>query len=94
MNVVLWIIAGLLALAFLGAGTMKIIQPKEKLYAASGPTPSDPPARRELLPGPAAHGPVQGEVDPGPQRAGPGDGQPDRHQESAATKRPKAYLGE
>jgi hypothetical protein len=34
MNVVLWIIAGLLALAFLGAGTMKIIQPKEKLYAS------------------------------------------------------------
>lgn len=35
MNIVLWIIAGLLAVAFLGAGTMKIVQPKEKL-AASG----------------------------------------------------------
>ncbi|MFI6740560.1 DoxX family protein [Nonomuraea sp. NPDC050451] len=35
MNVVLWIIAGLLALAFLGAGLMKLSQPKEKL-AASG----------------------------------------------------------
>ena len=31
MNVVLWIIAGLLALAFLGAGLMKLSQPKEKL---------------------------------------------------------------
>ncbi|GIE33368.1 hypothetical protein Ait01nite_064130 [Actinoplanes italicus] len=35
MNVVLWIIAALLAAAFLGAGAMKLIQPKEKL-AASG----------------------------------------------------------
>jgi uncharacterized membrane protein YphA (DoxX/SURF4 family) len=35
MNVVLWIIAGVLAAAFLGAGLMKIAQPKEKL-AASG----------------------------------------------------------
>ncbi|MEV4581416.1 DoxX family protein [Nonomuraea jabiensis] len=35
MNVALWIIAGLLALAFLGAGLMKLSQPKEKL-AASG----------------------------------------------------------
>lgn len=35
MNVVLWIIAGLLAAAFLAAGAMKLIQPKEKL-AASG----------------------------------------------------------
>ena len=35
MNVVLWIIAGLLAVAFLGAGVMKLLQPKEKL-AASG----------------------------------------------------------
>ncbi|MDX3104186.1 DoxX family protein [Nonomuraea angiospora] len=35
MNVVLWIIAGLLALAFAGAGLMKLSQPKEKL-AASG----------------------------------------------------------
>ncbi|MGP3960206.1 DoxX family protein [Nonomuraea sp. 3N208] len=35
MNVVLWIGAGLLALAFLAAGLMKISQPKQKL-AASG----------------------------------------------------------
>jgi uncharacterized membrane protein YphA (DoxX/SURF4 family) len=35
MDVVLWIIAGLLAAAFLAAGAMKIAQPKEKL-AASG----------------------------------------------------------
>ncbi|MER6154840.1 DoxX family protein [Streptomyces sp. NPDC001868] len=35
MNVTLWIIASLLAAAFLAAGLMKTIQPKEKL-AASG----------------------------------------------------------
>jgi len=35
VNVVLWIIAGLLAVAFLGAGAMKLTQSKEKL-AASG----------------------------------------------------------
>lgn len=35
MNVVLWIIAGLLALVFLGAGLMKLTQPKERL-AGSG----------------------------------------------------------
>jgi uncharacterized membrane protein YphA (DoxX/SURF4 family) len=35
MNVVLWIIASLLAAAFLGAGLMKISQPKEKLAAAN-----------------------------------------------------------
>jgi hypothetical protein len=35
MNVALWIIAGLLAVAFLGSGAMKLIQPREKL-AASG----------------------------------------------------------
>lgn len=37
MNVVLWIIAGVLALAFLAAGVMKLVQPKEKL-ASSGMT--------------------------------------------------------
>ena len=31
MNIVLWIIAGLLAVAFFGAGVMKLVQPKEKL---------------------------------------------------------------
>ncbi len=35
MNIVLWIIAGILAVAFLAAGLMKLTQPKEKL-AASG----------------------------------------------------------
>ena len=35
MNIVLWIIAVILAVAFLGAGLMKLTQPKEKL-AASG----------------------------------------------------------
>ncbi len=33
MNIALWIIAGLLALAFLAAGAMKLTQPKEKLAA-------------------------------------------------------------
>jgi uncharacterized membrane protein YphA (DoxX/SURF4 family) len=35
MNIFLWIVAGLLAAAFLASGLMKIAQPKEKL-AASG----------------------------------------------------------
>ncbi|HEX2301778.1 MAG TPA: DoxX family protein [Pseudonocardiaceae bacterium] len=35
MNVVLWIVAGVLAAAFLGAGLMKLGQPKKKL-AESG----------------------------------------------------------
>ena len=35
MNIVLWIIAGVLAAAFAAAGAMKLTQPKEKL-AASG----------------------------------------------------------
>lgn len=35
MNVVLWIIAGVLAAAFLGAGVMKVTRPKEQL-ASSG----------------------------------------------------------
>ncbi|MEV6344706.1 DoxX family protein [Actinoplanes sp. NPDC051851] len=34
MNIVLWIIAGLLAVAFLGAGAMKLSQPREKLVAS------------------------------------------------------------
>ena len=33
MNVVLWVIASVLAVAFLGAGLAKLIQPKEKLAA-------------------------------------------------------------
>ncbi|MFC6086195.1 DoxX family protein [Sphaerisporangium aureirubrum] len=35
MNIALWVVAGLLALLFIAAGVMKMIQPKEKL-AASG----------------------------------------------------------
>lgn len=35
MNIALWVIASVLALAFLAAGAMKLAQPKEKL-AASG----------------------------------------------------------
>ncbi len=35
MNTVLWIIASLLAVVFLGAGLMKILQPRERL-ASSG----------------------------------------------------------
>ena len=34
MNIILWIIAGLLAVAFLIAGAMMLIQPKEKLAAS------------------------------------------------------------
>lgn len=33
MNVALWIIAGLLALAFLGGGVVKLTQPRERLIA-------------------------------------------------------------
>jgi hypothetical protein len=33
MNITLWIIAGLLAAAFLASGAMKLVQPKEKLAA-------------------------------------------------------------
>ncbi|HEX9353566.1 MAG TPA: DoxX family protein [Streptosporangiaceae bacterium] len=35
MNIALWVIAGLLAVAFLASGAMKLTRPKEKL-AASG----------------------------------------------------------
>jgi uncharacterized membrane protein YphA (DoxX/SURF4 family) len=34
MNIALWVVAGLLALAFVGAGAMKLSQPKEKLQAS------------------------------------------------------------
>jgi uncharacterized membrane protein YphA (DoxX/SURF4 family) len=34
MNIVLWVLQGLLGAAFIGAGLMKITQPKEKLPAA------------------------------------------------------------
>jgi uncharacterized membrane protein YphA (DoxX/SURF4 family) len=36
MNIALWIIAGLLAVAFLASGAMKLTQPKEKLAARYG----------------------------------------------------------
>ncbi len=36
MNTALWIIAGLLAVAFLAGGTIKLILPKHKLAAARG----------------------------------------------------------
>ncbi|UQU63756.1 DoxX family protein [Couchioplanes caeruleus] len=34
MGTVLWVIAIILAVAFLGAGVMKLVQPKEKLVAS------------------------------------------------------------
>lgn len=34
MNIALWIIAGLLAAAFLAAGAMKLLQPRERLLAS------------------------------------------------------------
>jgi len=36
MNVALWIVAGLLAAAFLAAGAMKLSQPREKIAASMG----------------------------------------------------------
>jgi uncharacterized membrane protein YphA (DoxX/SURF4 family) len=36
MNLVVWILAGVLAVAFLGAGLTKLIQPKEKLATNMG----------------------------------------------------------
>jgi uncharacterized membrane protein YphA (DoxX/SURF4 family) len=36
MNIVLWIIAGLLAVGFLGSGAQKLIQPKDRLYGGKG----------------------------------------------------------
>ena len=35
MNIVLWVLAGLLASAFLGAGISKLVQPKAQLAAGS-----------------------------------------------------------
>ena len=52
MNVVLWIIASVLAVAFLGAGLMKVAQPKEKLAASGmGWTEQFPPAAIKLIGG-------------------------------------------
>ncbi|MFF5078459.1 DoxX family protein [Actinoplanes sp. NPDC000266] len=44
MNVFLWIVAAVLAVAFLGAGVMKLLQPKEKLVASGMGWASDWPA--------------------------------------------------
>lgn len=44
MNVVLWIIAGLLALVFLGSGAMKVLRPREQLEAAGMAWTEDWPA--------------------------------------------------
>jgi uncharacterized membrane protein YphA (DoxX/SURF4 family) len=37
MHVALWIVAGLLAIAFLASGAMKLVQPKEQLVASGMP---------------------------------------------------------
>ncbi|GLY07585.1 MULTISPECIES: DoxX family protein [Actinoplanes] len=44
MNIVLWVIAGLLAAAFLAAGAMKATQPREKLVASGMGWAADWPA--------------------------------------------------
>ncbi|GAB7051011.1 DoxX family protein [Catenuloplanes indicus] len=45
MNIVLWVIAALLAAAFLMAGAMKVIQPRERLVASGMAWAGDfPPA--------------------------------------------------
>ena len=49
MNVVLWILAGLLAVAFLGAGLTKLTQPKEKLAATMGWVEDFSPATVKLI---------------------------------------------
>ena len=49
MDVVLWIIAGLLALAFLGAGLTKLAQPKEKLAQTMGWVEDFPPGVVKLI---------------------------------------------
>ena len=49
MNVVLWILAGLLAVAFLGAGLTKLIQPKEKLATTMGWVEDFSPATVKLI---------------------------------------------
>jgi hypothetical protein len=41
MNVVLWIVAGLLAVAFLASGAMKLVKPKEDLVASRMPALED-----------------------------------------------------
>jgi hypothetical protein len=49
MNIVLWVIAGLLAFAFLGAGAMKLLQPREKLVASGQGWVANAPAGAEKL---------------------------------------------
>ena len=41
MNITLWVIAGLLAVAFAGAGAMKLAQPRAKLAASGMPWVED-----------------------------------------------------
>jgi len=41
MNVALWIVAGLLAAAFLASGAVKLVQPKEKMVASGMPALED-----------------------------------------------------
>ncbi len=41
MNVALWIVAGLLAVAFLASGATKLVQPKAKLVASGMPALED-----------------------------------------------------
>ena len=49
MNIALWIVAGLLAAAFLMAGTMKIAVPKEKLLSTMAWAEAWPPPRLKAL---------------------------------------------
>ena len=54
MNLVLWIVAGLLALAFVAAGVMKLTQPKDRLATSGMRWPAlarDAEERREVAPG-------------------------------------------
>lgn len=38
MNIALWTVAGLLALAYVAGGTLKVVMSKERLRAAGGPS--------------------------------------------------------
>jgi hypothetical protein len=49
MNIVLWIIAGVLAAAFAAAGAMKLTQPKEKLASGMAWTEDASPGMVKLI---------------------------------------------
>ncbi|MGY1804726.1 DoxX family protein [Blastococcus sp. SYSU D00922] len=49
MDVVLWILAGLLALAFLGAGLTKLVRPKDELATTMGWVEDFPPGVIKLI---------------------------------------------